>query len=134
MSVELHPQADGKILNVLVSDKLTKEDYERLGPEFETLIQQHGKIRVLLEMEDFEGWQAGALWEDLQLSFEHYDDIERLAMVGDKAWEKGMAQFCKPFTTAEVRYFELHEIDQARKWITEGVLQAEPAGWSRPTH
>lgn len=132
MSVELHREVDGKILNVRVSGKLTKEDYQRFGPEFEALIQQHGKIRVLIQMDDFHGWQAGALWEDLKLDFKHFNDIERIAMVGDKAWEEGMAYFCKPFTTAKIRYFGQHEVDRARKWISEDVLEAEPAGASSP--
>ena len=132
MSVEFHPEADGKILNVRVSGKLVQEDYQQLGPEFESLVQQHGKIRVLFQMDDFQGWKAGALWEDLKLDFKHFNDIERLAMVGDKAWEKGMAHFCKPFTTAKIRYFERHEIDRAREWISEDVQQAEPAGASTP--
>ncbi len=31
----------------------------------ERLIGEHGKIRILLEMHDFHGWEAGALWEDV---------------------------------------------------------------------
>jgi hypothetical protein len=122
MSVELHQEVDGKVLNVRVSGKLTKEDYEQFTPEFEKLIQQHGKIRVLFEMEDFHGWQVSALWEDVKLDFRHFAHIERIAMVGDKAWQEGMSFFCKPFTTAEVRYFGHHEKDRAREWITEGVV------------
>jgi hypothetical protein len=40
-------------------------------------------------------------------------------MVGDKKWEHGMAMFCKPFTTAKLRYFDQSEIDQARAWLAE---------------
>ena len=132
MSVELHQEVDGKILNVRVSGKLTKEDYQRFVPEFEKLIEQHGKIRVLFEMDDFHGWKIAALWEDIKLDFKHFKDIERIAMVGDKAWQEGMSFFCKPFTTAEVRYFGHHEKDRAREWISEGILaarkEAQPSG------
>ena len=41
----------------------------------------------------------------------------RLAIVGEKRWHKGMAAFCKPFTTAEIRYFEHDGVDEARDWI-----------------
>jgi hypothetical protein len=50
----------------------------------------------------------------------HYRDIERLALVGDKAWEKHMGAFCKPFTKAEVRYFDRSEMAEARRWLSEG--------------
>ena len=46
-------------------------------------------------------------------------DPERLAMVGETAWEKGMAVVCKPFTMAKIRYFDAAEIDAAWQWIQE---------------
>lgn len=128
MSVALHHEVDGKLLNVRVSGKLTKEDYQRFVPEFEKLVDRHGKIRVLFEMDDFHGWNAAALWEDIKLDFKHFNDIERIAMVGDKAWQEGMSFFCKPFTTAEIRYFGHHEIDRARHWISEGLVTATEPG------
>jgi hypothetical protein len=105
------------ILYVKAAGKLTRENYEEFGPKVEALIHQHGKIRVLIELEDFHGWSAGALWEDIKFDVKHFRDIERLALVGEKKWEKGMATFCKPFTTAEVRYFDRVQVDDAREWI-----------------
>jgi hypothetical protein len=119
--LQLQLEADGRILTVSATGTLNREDYERFVPEFERLIKQHGKIRVLFVMSDFRGWDAGALWEDLKFDFRHFNDIERLAMVGDKAWEQGMSLFCKPFTTAKVRYFDEAQIDEARQWLREGL-------------
>jgi hypothetical protein len=119
MAITLLEEAEGKILEVRATDKLTRADYEEFVPEFERLIAQHGKLRVLFEMRDFHGWKAGALWEDIKLDLEHFADIERLALVGEKAWQKGMSVFCKPFTSAEVRYYELDELERAREWLRE---------------
>lgn len=44
------------------------------------------------------------------IDVKHFNDIERLAIVGDSKGEKGMAIFCKPFTTATVRHFDVSEI------------------------
>ena len=104
-------------LEVRVSGKLAKEDYDQLVPEFERLLKEHGKLRILFEMADFHGWRVGALWEDLKFDFKHFTHIERVAMVGDKKWEKAMSLFCKPFTTAKVRYFDRAEIEHAREWL-----------------
>ena len=51
----------------------------------------------------------------------HFSDIERLAMVGDSKWESGMAKFCKPFTTAKVKYFDEAKLTEAETWISEGL-------------
>jgi hypothetical protein len=113
----LNEEAGGKILKVKASGKLTKEDYQRFVPDVERLIKDHGKIRILLEMHDFHGWEVSALWEDIKFDLKHFGDIERLAMVGDSKWEKGMAAFCKPFTKAKIQYFDSSKADEARAWI-----------------
>jgi hypothetical protein len=92
--------------------------------EFERLIRQHGKLRVLFDMADFHGWDAGAVWEDIKFDIKHFSDIERLAMVGDKKWQHGMAMFFKPFTKATIRYFDQANAAEARKWLREAERPA----------
>lgn len=118
MALDLKEEAVGKVLVVRVSDKLSTEDYERLVPEVERLIKQHGKIRVLFDMQEFRGWEAGALWEDIKFAYTHFSNIERIAMVGEKKWQEGMTTFCKPFTAATIRYFDQEESEQAHDWLT----------------
>jgi len=115
MATHLNEANGGKLLEVRVSGKLTHDDYQHFVPEFERLVQQHGKIRVLFVMTDFHGWEAGALWDDIKFDLKHFSDIERLAMVGEKRWEKGMSVFCRPFTSATIRFFD--DIEQARAWL-----------------
>jgi len=121
MAIEFKEQEGGKVVIVRVTGKLSRDDYQAFVPELERLIGQFGKIRVLFEMLDFHGWDAGALWADIKFDVKHFSDIERLALVGDKKWEKGMSAFCKPFTTAEVKYFDLSAVQQAHEWITAGI-------------
>jgi len=106
-------------MTIRLSDKLTKADYEHFVPLVEKRIAEHGKLRLLVEMRDFHGWEMAALWEDIKFDAKHWRDIERLALVGESRWEKGMATFCKPFTTATIRYFDIEVEDEARQWLEE---------------
>ena len=117
MGVELSKDPNRKVVSVRATGKLTREDYERFVPEIETMVKEQGKIRILLEMHDFHGWKASALWEDIKFDLKHFGDIERLAIVGEKRWEQGMAAFCRPFTTAKIKYFDHSLIEQAREWV-----------------
>lgn len=119
MSVQLTEVEQGKLLEVHVSGTLDKASYEMFVPAAERQIQEHGKIRILFHMQDFHGWDAGALWEDLKFDLKHFRDIERLAIVGESKWQHGMAIFCKPFTTAKIQYFDHEALDQARAWLQE---------------
>jgi SpoIIAA-like len=121
--LEFHQEADGGILTVKMTGKLTKEDYQAFVPEVERLIREHGTIRVLCQMHDFHGWTVGALWEDIKFDARHFSDIEQLALVGERKWQAAMAIFCKPFTKATVRYFDQSELHNAEEWI-RGELYA----------
>ena len=117
MPIQLKEEDGGKILVVHVSGKLTKADYEYFVPEFDRLIEQHSKLRVLFDMTNFHGWEASALWEDIKFGIEH-PDIDRLAMVGENEWQHAMATLSKPFTKAAIHYLSdaqvIHKtIDQA---------------------
>jgi hypothetical protein len=119
MSLKLSQENGTNLLEVQISDKLTHEDYERFEPKVDEMVKRHGKIRVLFDMQDFHGWNPGGLWDDTKFTMKHYGDIERIAMIGDKTWEKGMSVFCKPFTSAEVRYFEKPGLSEAHQWLEQ---------------
>jgi len=117
MPVNLMEKQDGKILEVQVSGRLVREDYRQFVPRFEQLLQTHGKLRLLFEMSDFHGWDAEALWDDLKFDVKHFNDIERVAMVGETKWQQWMASFCRPFTSAKVRYFDKAQLAEAVAWL-----------------
>ncbi|HEY8904385.1 MAG TPA: STAS/SEC14 domain-containing protein [Chthoniobacterales bacterium] len=117
MPIDLTEIQNGRVLEVRVSGKIVKEDYETFVPAMDRLVRQHGKIQMLMEMHDFHGWTLGAAWEDTKFALHHFHDIERLAIVGETKWQEAMAAFCKPFTKAEVRFFDRKDIDDAREWV-----------------
>jgi SpoIIAA-like len=112
-------KAEGRILKIVVSGKLKKSDYASFIPETEQRIQQYGRICLLVELHDFHGWEADALWEDVKFDVKHFNDIERIAVVGETTWHEWMTVLFCPFTGATVRYFEADQADQAHAWIEE---------------
>lgn len=118
MPIQLNEENAGKLLAVHVNGTLAKADYEHFVPEFERLVGLHGKLHVLFDMTGFHGWTVGALWEDTKFAMHHFRDIDRLAVVGEKKWQEGMATFCKPFTKATVKYFDHADAAEARKWLS----------------
>lgn len=119
MTLAVSADIVGNVVEIHLTGKLTAENYEEFVPTIEAAIREHGKIRVLVVMHDFHGWSAGALWEDVKFDAKHFRDIERLALVGESKWEKGMSVFCRPFTTAKIKYFDIAQVEQAREWVVE---------------
>lgn len=119
MPIQLNEENNGKLLAVHVSGKLVKDDYTDFVSAFERLVQQRGKIRILFDMTNFHGWDVGAAWEDVKFGANHFSDIARMAMVGEKKWQEAMTIFSKPFTKAQVRYFDHTKAAEARQWLDE---------------
>ncbi len=117
--IEQLPGSSDQVLGFKMSGKLHDEDYKHFVPAVDAAVAKHGKVRLLAQFHDFHGWDARALWDDVKFSTTHCTKIDRIALVGEKAWEKWMAAVCKPFTMAKIRYFDASEVDAARAWLSE---------------
>ena len=102
-----------------LSGKLHDEDYKKFVPLVDAELAREGKVNVLAQFHDFRGWDLHALWDDIKFSTTHCTKIKRIAIVGDRTWEKWMAVVCKPFTMAKIRYFDATEIEAAKAWLAE---------------
>jgi hypothetical protein len=119
--IEQMPESTGKIMAFKMSGWLHGKDYKTFVPLIDEAVAREGKIRFLALFEKFHGWDLHALWDDTVFATKHCHDIERIALVGDKTWESWMAKVCVPFTKAQIRYFDVHEINSAWAWLREGL-------------
>jgi hypothetical protein len=107
------------ILGFKLSGKLHDKDYKTFVPRVDEAIAEEGKVRMLAWFHDFHGWDTHALWDDTKFATTHCTKIGRIALVGEKSWEVWMAKVCKPFTMAQIKYFDASEIDAAWQWLEE---------------
>ena len=115
--IQILEQTQGNIIATRATEKLTEADYDKILPLVKNLITQHQKIRWYFELDDFEGWDSKALWEDIKFDVSHANDFEKVAIVGEKKWEEWMTQGMKPFTSADVKYFDTTKKKEAKNWI-----------------
>src|SRR5262245_46181255 len=119
--IEPLPGTSGNVLGFKLSGKLHDADYKTFVPVIDAALAAHGKVRLLAQFHDFQGWDLAALWDDIKFSTTHCTKLERIALVGERTWEKWMATVCKPFTMATIKYFDAAQIDDAWAWVKEGT-------------
>ncbi len=100
-----------------ISGNVDRNDYDVMLPVLEERIKQHGKIRVYAEVQDVEEYTLKALWDDIKFDLKHAADFSKAALVGDRKWIDWLSTMAKPFTSAEVRYFDFSQREQAWEWI-----------------
>ncbi|MCG6880413.1 MAG: STAS/SEC14 domain-containing protein [Deltaproteobacteria bacterium] len=103
-------------LEALLGDR----EEARLSRFLEKKIKSHGKISVFLELENYPAADsAESLYEDMKLLKLHADDIERLAVVGDRVWQETWVAIFGLFSGMETAYFDRSEEEKAVEWVDQ---------------
>ena len=102
-----------------VKGKVTKEDYDRLTPLLEKTSREHDTKKLYVEIENIQGIEPSALWEDLKAYFQHYKDYDRIAIVSDGKVIEILTKAAKPFVSGEVRFFRDPDLLRARQWVMD---------------
>jgi hypothetical protein len=110
--------SDDTVLGFHITGKLSAEDYEEvLMPAIEAQIEANGKARILLKWdENFKGWEAKAMLDDARLGFAHWNDFEKIALVGAPKWLDIFLKIFDATSKGEVKTFEEGAYDQAMAW------------------
>ncbi len=117
--IEVSPDSNGNILILKAADKLTDSDYKDvLIPRLETIIEDYGKARLLLDMGDeFHGWEAAALWDDARFGLTHRKDFEKMGVIGGPKWVEWGLKIGSLAMSGEIRSFSSSEREEALRWI-----------------
>ena len=83
-------------------------------------IDMGSKPRLLVILENFEGWERGADWNDLDFLISHGGKISKIAIVAEPRWETLALAFAGAgVRRAPVKFFPTSELEQARSWLAE---------------
>lgn len=97
------------------------------APEFTTMQNLLGKEidagvkpSILAILENFEGWERGAAWGNLDFMYWRSNEIARIAIVADPRWETEAMAFAGAGTrSAPVKFFSTGSQEAARDWLAE---------------
>ena len=113
-------ESSGPVVGYKFLGKVTPRDYQQLEPEIQSLVDQsEGGVCMLLDLQEFAGEEIKAWLPDLKFGHRFHDKIDKLAIVGDKRWEKWLTAIADPFYAKHAKFFKPEEIDKAWTWLRE---------------
>lgn len=83
--------SEANLVALKLSGKLHDADYKQFMPVIQAAAEK-GKLHLLVEM-----------------------------MIGDKQWQAWMTKICKPFTRAQIQYFDASDAQNAWAWVQDGL-------------
>jgi len=119
--IEKIPDLPNNILGFTAKGTITAIDYETvIIPAVEELFSREGKVRFLYHLgEDFKGFEAAAMWDDMKLGLKHLAGWERIAIVSDIEWIRAAIKIFGLVIPGHVRMFHNNELADATRWISE---------------
>jgi hypothetical protein len=115
----------GQVLAYQLSGVITQEDVKLAQEDMKEVLARFGTVRMLIHLGDLKIPEAEAAWQDLKFTRVYLNDVERLAVVGDAAWQEWMTKAADLPSQGKIRFFEKDEVPQAWAWIEEGVAKVE---------
>ena len=113
---------DGRVVTARVAGTLTQTELSALQRATGDIINKQGTARLLILVEQFEGWERGATWSDFSFQIHHDAHIERMAIVGDNQWKDLALLFTADgLRRFPIAYFEPADIGRARAWLDEST-------------
>jgi hypothetical protein len=107
----------GNIYRIDISGRLREEELKALQHAAAAEIRRGGRIRLLIILKDFEGWDNAA-GRDLGFYIRHGSDIERMAIVAEEKWRSEALMFAGAgLRSAPVAFFMMRDTLQAASWL-----------------
>ncbi|MDD5727656.1 MAG: STAS/SEC14 domain-containing protein [Victivallales bacterium] len=100
---------------------ISGDDYEKvLIPLIEEKLKKFAKINLLYHIgEEFEGFEARAMWDDAKAGFMHLHSWGKIAIVTDVSWIRKTSKVFAFLIPAPVKIFADGEFDAAVEWVSK---------------
>ena len=99
---------------------LGKAEFDRCLTSLVSQIEDGGPLRLMVVLDQFDGWEAKDAWNDIGIYIKHGDAVGRIAIVGDERWRDLALMFAvADLRKAPVEFFPAHDAAAADKWLME---------------
>lgn len=117
MAYDIFDISDGLIC-ARVSDFLRVSDQEALQAAAAERIGKGRDVRLLVVLENFQGWERSEAWGDVGFLVEHADDVAKMAIVGEERWKDDVFLFLgKGLRKTEIEFFSPSAVREAEAWV-----------------
>ncbi len=118
-AIRMRPQPRPTLLAFDITGKISKADIERMARQVEQAFDAHGHIDILLLMRDFEGMDAGAVFdrEAAAAQVRSVRHVRKYGVVGAPGWARTMIELSDFLSPVHAKTFDLTQEDAAWDWI-----------------
>ena len=107
------------LLHVRLRGKVDSTAYDEAIESLDSFFAMNERIRLLIDLRDFDGWQGlDALRDHFLLVRGHASRVHRAAVVGDAGWQEMAVQIGRRAFGLDARHFRGGEMAEAKAWLS----------------
>lgn len=111
-------KTNNDLVRIRISGIMRVADLRNLQATGMDLIRKGHKLRLLVLLENFQGWEQSGAWADTGFLPDQDRGIQKIAFVGDEKWRDQacafVAQGLRPFA---IEYFASSAQAEAERWL-----------------
>ena len=115
--LDILPESGGNVIGAHIAATMSGDECRLLARHVEELVGVHERVRLLLDLSDCNHVELAAAWEEFVMGVKHWNDLERIAIVGDAKWNAIAAHTLNRIAYADAEHFSTDEIAGAWVWI-----------------
>ena len=101
-----------------ITGEMQVRDQEALQDVAAPRLAAGKRVRLLVVLEGFTGWEHSEGCNDIGFLAEHGDDFSKIAVVGDDRWRDDVYIFLgKGLRNTDIEFFRLAAMGKARAWL-----------------
>ncbi|OHB45751.1 MAG: hypothetical protein A2178_01025 [Planctomycetes bacterium GWC2_49_10] len=121
MTVE---EESGNVRVIRVNGLLKKSELDAVQVAEAKKLAYYSRVKLLIIVENFEGWEGGVNWGDMSFYAEHGDKITKIAIVGDPKREADLMMFMGAgIRPSPLKFFPPQQLEQAQKWLADKSVE-----------
>ncbi len=119
MTVKYKEYPQDKLIEIEVSGKITRQDFDLITQKMIKFIGAHGEIKLLEVVKDFKGFDPSLIWDGIKFDVKHMKYYKKCAIVFNMGWVGPFTKAIDFVISCQLRSFALREISKARDWLKE---------------
>lgn len=121
--IDQHWDTDHSILTVRPESALSTGDFAALARSVDPKIEQYGDLAgLIIDAPRFPGWDSyGAMVSHVRFVHDHHRHVKKIAIVTDLPVAGVTQHLASHLVSAQIRQFPAGHVEQANKWITDGL-------------
>ncbi len=106
------------IVGIMVDKDVTNEYLEEIHSRIEKKLEEHDHINLFCEIMPGNEVPLKMLFKNLKFKYEHSKQINKMAIVTDLAWIRGIMDLDNNFVSTKIECFHLKDRLEAIHWIS----------------